>query len=39
MCFGTIEYPWDDLAATRTALAALQANQPMPDLGLPTFEE
>ena len=38
MCFGTTEYPWDDLAATRRALAALQDGTPMPDLGLPTFD-
>ncbi|MDX1413383.1 MAG: UDP-N-acetylmuramoyl-L-alanyl-D-glutamate--2,6-diaminopimelate ligase [Candidatus Promineifilaceae bacterium] len=37
MCFGTIEYPWDDREATRTALSALSQGQPMPDLGLPTF--
>ena len=37
MCFGTIEYPWDDREATKTALAAWQAGEPMVDLGLPTF--
>jgi len=37
MCFGTIEYPWDDLEATRKALDAFQAGRPMPDLGLPTY--
>ncbi|MEW5986421.1 MAG: cyanophycin synthetase, partial [Chloroflexota bacterium] len=37
MCFGTIEYPWDDRQATRAALAAFLAGRPMPDLGLPTF--
>ncbi len=37
MCFGTIEYPWDDREATRTALDAFLQGQPMPDLGLPTF--
>ncbi len=37
MCFGTIEYPWDDLKATRKALDAFQAGRPMPDLGLPTY--
>ena len=37
MCFGTIEYPWDDVQATTAALQALLAGQPMPDLGLPTF--
>ncbi len=39
MAFGTIEYPWDDLAATRTAIKAHLSNQPMPDLGLPTFND
>lgn len=38
MCFGTIEYPWDDREATLTALQAVLNRQPMPDLGLPTFE-
>ncbi len=37
MCFGTIEYPWDDRDATRAALDAFLAQQPIPDLGLPTF--
>jgi UDP-N-acetylmuramoyl-L-alanyl-D-glutamate--2,6-diaminopimelate ligase len=37
MCFGTIEYPWDDRQATRTALDAFLAGEPMPNLGLPTF--
>jgi UDP-N-acetylmuramoyl-L-alanyl-D-glutamate--2,6-diaminopimelate ligase len=37
MCFGTIEYPWDDRTATRAALKAFLQGQPMPDLGLPTF--
>ncbi|MCB8966998.1 MAG: UDP-N-acetylmuramoyl-L-alanyl-D-glutamate--2,6-diaminopimelate ligase [Ardenticatenaceae bacterium] len=36
MCFGSTEYPWDDRQATRLALDAFLANQPMPDLGLPT---
>jgi UDP-N-acetylmuramoyl-L-alanyl-D-glutamate--2,6-diaminopimelate ligase len=39
MCFGTIEYPWDDRQATREALAAFLENRPMGDLGLPTFED
>ncbi len=39
MCFGTIEYPWDDIAATETALDAFLDGRPMPDLGLPTFGE
>ncbi len=38
MCFGTIEYPWDDRTATRTALTAFLTRQPMPLLGLPTEE-
>lgn len=38
MCFGTIEYPWDDLAAAEAALEAFLAGQPAPDLGLPTFD-
>ena len=38
MCFGTIEYPWDDRSATIKALEALIEGTPMPDLGLPTFE-
>ena len=38
MCFITTEYPWDDIHATETALDAFLAGQPMPDLGLPTFD-
>jgi UDP-N-acetylmuramoyl-L-alanyl-D-glutamate--2,6-diaminopimelate ligase len=38
MCFGTIEYPWDDRLATRRALEALSLGEPMLDLGLPTFD-
>ena len=38
MCFGTTEYPWDEVEATRTALQAMLAGRPMPDLGLPTYE-
>lgn len=38
MCFGTIEYPWDDRDATRAALAAFLEGRPMPDTGLPTFQ-
>ena len=37
MCFGTVEYPWDDRHATHTALTAWLRGEPMPDLGLPTF--
>ncbi|MCP4426647.1 MAG: UDP-N-acetylmuramoyl-L-alanyl-D-glutamate--2,6-diaminopimelate ligase [Chloroflexi bacterium] len=37
MCFGAIEYPWDDREATRAALDAFLQGRPMPDLGLPTF--
>jgi UDP-N-acetylmuramoyl-L-alanyl-D-glutamate--2,6-diaminopimelate ligase len=36
MCFGTIEYPWDEREALYAALKALQDGEPMPDLGLPT---
>ncbi len=36
MCFGTIEYPWDERQAVTAALKALEYNKPMPDLGLPT---
>ncbi|MDX1613815.1 MAG: UDP-N-acetylmuramoyl-L-alanyl-D-glutamate--2,6-diaminopimelate ligase [Candidatus Promineifilaceae bacterium] len=39
MCFGTVEYPWDDRQAARAALDAMLAGRPMPDLGLPTFED
>ncbi|MGB3712848.1 MAG: UDP-N-acetylmuramoyl-L-alanyl-D-glutamate--2,6-diaminopimelate ligase [Candidatus Promineifilaceae bacterium] len=39
MCFETVEYPWDDRQATRTALEALHNGEPMADLGLPTFED
>ena len=39
MCFGVIEYAWDDVEATRTALDAFLTGRPMPDLGLPTFNE
>jgi UDP-N-acetylmuramoyl-L-alanyl-D-glutamate--2,6-diaminopimelate ligase len=39
ICFGTIEYPWDDREATRAALDAFLQSQPMPDLGLPTFAD
>lgn len=38
MCFGTTEYPWDDVDATEQALVAFLKNEPMPDLGLPTFK-
>jgi UDP-N-acetylmuramoyl-L-alanyl-D-glutamate--2,6-diaminopimelate ligase len=37
MCFGTVEHPWDDRDATRAALRAFLAGEPMVDLGLPTF--
>lgn len=39
MCFGTVEYPWDDVQAATTALEALLAGKEMPDLGLPTFDQ
>ncbi|MCA9935038.1 MAG: UDP-N-acetylmuramoyl-L-alanyl-D-glutamate--2,6-diaminopimelate ligase [Anaerolineales bacterium] len=38
MCFGAIEYPWDDRTAVRAALDAFLAGQPAPHSGLPTFE-
>ena len=38
ICFGTTEYPWDDVEATRMALQALLDGRPMPDLGLPTYD-
>ncbi len=37
MCFGSVEYPWDDRQATRRALHAFLSGEPMPDLGLPTY--
>ncbi|MBP6016065.1 MAG: UDP-N-acetylmuramoyl-L-alanyl-D-glutamate--2,6-diaminopimelate ligase [Candidatus Promineofilum sp.] len=37
MCFGDVEYPWDDRAAARAALAAQQRGEAMADLGLPTY--
>jgi len=39
MCFGVVEYPWDDRTATRAALDAWREGRPMGDLGLPTFGE
>jgi len=38
MCFGTVEHPWDDVNAAEAALAAFLADEPMPDLGLPTYD-
>ncbi|MFN2222748.1 MAG: UDP-N-acetylmuramoyl-L-alanyl-D-glutamate--2,6-diaminopimelate ligase, partial [Chloroflexota bacterium] len=37
MCFGAIEYPWDDVQAAMAALDAFLDGRPMVDLGLPTF--
>jgi len=37
MCFGEVEYPWDDRGATRAILDAFLAGNPPPDLGLPTY--
>jgi UDP-N-acetylmuramoyl-L-alanyl-D-glutamate--2,6-diaminopimelate ligase len=37
MCFGTTEFPWDDRDAAVAALEAISREQPMADLGLPTF--
>jgi UDP-N-acetylmuramoyl-L-alanyl-D-glutamate--2,6-diaminopimelate ligase len=39
MCFGEIEYPWDDREATRAVLDAFLADAPPPNLGLPTYKE
>ena len=39
MCFGVTEYPWDDRKAAYTAVKAFLAHEPMPSLGLPTFEK
>ncbi|MFQ5421692.1 MAG: UDP-N-acetylmuramoyl-L-alanyl-D-glutamate--2,6-diaminopimelate ligase, partial [Anaerolineae bacterium] len=39
MCFITTEYPWNDVHAAETALDAFLAKRPMPNLGLPTFDE
>ncbi|MBN1318457.1 MAG: UDP-N-acetylmuramoyl-L-alanyl-D-glutamate--2,6-diaminopimelate ligase [Anaerolineales bacterium] len=36
MCFGAIEYPWDDRQAVKKAAAAFQKGEPAPDSGLPT---
>jgi UDP-N-acetylmuramoyl-L-alanyl-D-glutamate--2,6-diaminopimelate ligase len=38
MCFGVVEYPWDDREATHAALDAFLQERPMPNLGLPTYE-
>jgi UDP-N-acetylmuramoyl-L-alanyl-D-glutamate--2,6-diaminopimelate ligase len=38
MCFGTVEYPWDDRLATERALEAFLEGRAMVDLGLPTFK-
>lgn len=37
ICFGSIEYPWDDRLATRLALQAFLTNTPLPNSNLPTF--
>jgi UDP-N-acetylmuramoyl-L-alanyl-D-glutamate--2,6-diaminopimelate ligase len=39
MCFGVIEYPWDDVMAAETALDSYLAGRTMPDLGLPTYDQ
>jgi UDP-N-acetylmuramoyl-L-alanyl-D-glutamate--2,6-diaminopimelate ligase len=36
MCFGPVEYPWDDRTAARRALEAFLQQRPPPDSGLPT---
>ena len=38
MCFGTTEYPWDDIDVTLKMVAAYLNDLPVPDTGLPTFE-
>ncbi len=38
MCFGTTEFPWDDREATHIALMAVMNQEPMRDLGLPTYQ-
>ncbi len=37
MCFGTTEYEWDDRQATKAAINAFLAKEPMVNLGLPTY--
>lgn len=37
MCFGTVEYPWDDRRAAEAALDAWLSGGVMADLGLPTY--
>lgn len=39
MCFGTTEFPWDDIQVCEIALQAFLAGRPMPDTGLPTFSD
>jgi UDP-N-acetylmuramoyl-L-alanyl-D-glutamate--2,6-diaminopimelate ligase len=38
MCFGTIEHQWDDVHAAEAALESFLKGEPMPDLGLPTYD-
>lgn len=38
MCFGAVEYAWDDRDATVAALEAYLEGREMVDLGLPTFK-
>jgi UDP-N-acetylmuramoyl-L-alanyl-D-glutamate--2,6-diaminopimelate ligase len=37
MCFGTVEYPWNDIDITLKMVAAYLDGNPAPDSGLPTF--
>ncbi|GMQ79332.1 MAG: UDP-N-acetylmuramoyl-L-alanyl-D-glutamate--2,6-diaminopimelate ligase [Anaerolineae bacterium] len=38
MCFGEVEYPWNDIDITRKIVAAYLDGLPSPDSGLPTFD-
>src|SRR5690606_20780834 len=38
MCFGTVEYPWDDRTAARAAIAAWRRGEEIADMGLPTYQ-
>ena len=38
MCFGTIEYPWNDIDITLKMVNAYLDGLPAPDSGLPTFD-
>jgi UDP-N-acetylmuramoyl-L-alanyl-D-glutamate--2,6-diaminopimelate ligase len=38
MCFGAVEYPWNDVDITLKIVAAYLDGLPAPDSGLPTFD-